>query len=179
MSLHGFLGPSLPLKAQYLQNVALRLPGTKPHLKGSTPLEPLQLALQQKLQQLVVTSANSRLACFRNVFPFVMTCHSKFLSIRNGFGITSKWPHGPLASLGAPGRPKSDFSAILEFIRVSIRDTKTNKHWIRIDARIQHHFISSSSAFLRPPGSLLAPILGSFWGACLRPEPERRISENR
>ena len=53
----GLGSASLPLKAQYLQNVALRLPGTKPHLKGSTPSEPLQLALQQKLQQFVVASA--------------------------------------------------------------------------------------------------------------------------
>ena len=39
-----------------------------------------------------------------------------------------------LASLGAPGRPKSDFSAILELNRGSILDAKINKHGVRIEA---------------------------------------------
>ena len=52
-----------------------------------------------------------------------------------------------LASLGAPGRPKSDFSAILELIWGSIWDTKINKNGVKIEARFQHHFTSSFSAF--------------------------------
>ena len=72
-----------------------------------------------------------------------------------------------LASLGPPGRPKSEFSAILELNWGSIWDAEINRNGVRIEAWIQHHFISACSAFLRLPGSLLAPNLGSFLDACL------------
>ena len=82
------------------RDVPLKGSGAKASLKSPKPSEPLQVALQWKLLQLVVTSANSR---FRNVFPFVITFHSKLLSIRNGFGITPKGPMGPFLPKGAEG----------------------------------------------------------------------------
>ena len=84
-SLHGFLEPSLPLKAQYLQNVALRLPGTKPHNNW--------LLL---LRRLVFFSERLYI---RNNLPFEIAFHSKWL--RNN----PKWPHGPIPSQGRRRRP--------------------------------------------------------------------------
>ena len=83
------------------RDVPLKGSGAKPSLKSPKPSEPLQVALQWKLLQLVVTSANSRLAFFseclsiRNNLPFEIAFHSKWL--RNN----PKWPHGPK---GANGR---------------------------------------------------------------------------
>ena len=42
---------------------------------------------------------------FSHGFHFVITIHSKWHSIRNGFGITPKGPMGPSRALGSPWDP--------------------------------------------------------------------------
>ena len=84
----GLGSASLPLKAQYLQNVALRLPGTKPHNNW--------LLLLRRL------AFFSERLYIRNNLPFEIAFHSKLL--RNNL----KWPHGPIPSkapLGPRGSP--------------------------------------------------------------------------
>ena len=87
------------------RDVPLKGSGAQPSLKSPKPSEPLQVTLQWKLVQLVVTSANSRLAFFsegrsiRNNLPFEIAFHSKWL--RNN----PKWPHGPIPSQGRRRRP--------------------------------------------------------------------------
>ena len=52
---------------------------------------------------------------FRNGLPFVITFHSKWLSIRNGFGITPKCPMGPppRAPKGALGSPLDPLGSLV------------------------------------------------------------------
>ena len=108
------------------------LSGDKPPCKGPKPSEPLWVALQQNLLQLVITSANFRLAFFSECFP-----------IRNNL------PFAPLGPWGHLGLFRSHFEwkaisngRLLRMERHS--ETKANLEFAEVTTNCSNFYCKAS-----------------------------------